>query len=185
MAEETTTDAAAQETTSLRVTEGTADLPDGGSNTEEAVRAREDNFKIAAETADSRRATGRYFVFSEGSVYLVDFRENDDDDETRGCDCRHALWDDSRCEHQRRVALEITYGDLAAPGELAFDFEIGDNVWVNWAQGEGEESIVSGEVQDIIEGEEGEFVVSVVDSEHHEFDAGKEYFARPEWLTPR
>ncbi len=57
---------------------------------------------------------GRYAVESSTSEYRVDLTTSD-------CTCPDHGYRGARCKHLRRVAVEVTRGDLPAPGRLPGD----------------------------------------------------------------
>jgi hypothetical protein len=82
---------------------------------ERAERARNEEMSITARVSDGE-ATGKYDVEkASGSSYVVSV--NDDDADCTCADNRFNLGDDEKCKHARRVALALSFGNLAEPGE--------------------------------------------------------------------
>jgi hypothetical protein len=141
-----------------------------------ASRARTQGMTVQAKTDDGI-ATGVYTVESEsGSTYEVDMNEGE-------CTGPDSSIYGNTCKHQRRVALEIQYGGLAAPGEQVFEFGVNDVVVVDWSEGEGPKDTVIGVVTNISESGE-DTIISVTDYDSDEFELGKTYDCAPGWVEP-
>jgi hypothetical protein len=106
----------------------TADLPDAEeASCGRAERAMTEDMDVTAEI-ENGAATGLYEVESEsGSQYTVDAEEG-------RCSCPDHQHRNAQCKHLRRVALAITYTNLAAP-----------DVVVPGAEEDGEDSEEDGE----------------------------------------
>lgn len=76
-----------------------------------ARRARTEQMIVIPQTDDNEICIGLYDVYTQsGSQYVVDITRE------FGCTCSDTEHNHiSRCKHRRRVAMEISEGDLPAP----------------------------------------------------------------------